>query len=209
DLAFELIVGQRENRNRALGDEIAGKALDRQRDDFLALANRLFLSFLLDHANALGRFELGLFDHLIDQVSLCLLASQPGDLLELLSRFVHVAVALGRLVFNVALARFQALFAFYQLALLLVQRLQAFVQSFLFADQAPFLILQLAARLAHLFLELGAFLEHAVFGVKLGLLFNRRRILFGLFENARGGVVRRLGFRLRLLVAQPDDGRRQ
>ena len=105
DLSFELIVGQRKHRYRAFSDEIAGKTLDRQGDNLLASAHSFFLGSLFDDANSLRRFQLGLFEHLIDKTSLRLISRQARNLLELFSRFVNMPLVFNHFFFDVPFSR--------------------------------------------------------------------------------------------------------
>ena len=186
DLSLQFIVGQRENRHRALRDKVAGEPLDRQSDNLLAFANRLFFGFFFDHANAFGRFMLGLLDHLIDKAFLGLLAGHARDLSQLPSRFVDLPVAFGKFVLKILFPRLERLLPAGKFAIALVHRLDPFIDSFFFADQPFFLILQFPASLAHLLFELGSLLEHTIFGVDFGFFFDRASVFFRFFDNPRG-----------------------
>ena len=83
DAALHLVAGQRDHRDGALGDELAGQPLDGDRDDPLGAAIGFLARLLLDHADMLGRVVARLPDHLVDQAALGLLARQAGDRFEL------------------------------------------------------------------------------------------------------------------------------
>ena len=83
DAALHVVARQVDDRDRALGDELAGQPLDRDRDDLLRLAIRVLARLLLDLADPLRRFAARLLGHLLHEGSPGFLARQPGRLLEL------------------------------------------------------------------------------------------------------------------------------
>ena len=84
DAALHLVVGQRDHRDRALGDELAGQPLDRDRDDPLGAPVGLLARLLLDHADMAWRRRVRACP-IISSISgaLGLLAGQAGDRFEL------------------------------------------------------------------------------------------------------------------------------
>ena len=122
-------LGQRQHRDRALGDELARQPLDRDRDDPLGATVGLLARLLLDHPDMLGGLVPRLPDHLLDQRALGFLAGQPGDRLEPAARFVNQRLMLGFLVGDRLLAITHGLVAPIEIGLAPLERLDPFLEA--------------------------------------------------------------------------------
>src|SRR5215469_2985579 len=98
DATLHLVVGERDHRNGALGDEFAGEALDGDRDDSLGAAVSLLTSLFFDDTDMLGSFGARLPEHLVHQRALGLLAGEAGDLFEAAARLFDKLILLLFLV---------------------------------------------------------------------------------------------------------------
>src|SRR5580704_8358602 len=92
DAALHLVVGQRDYRNRALGDELARQPLDRYRDNSLCATIGLFARLFLDNSNVLGSVGACRSDHLFHQRALGFLTRQAGDGFELGASLVDMCL---------------------------------------------------------------------------------------------------------------------
>src|SRR5262249_56733277 len=121
-----------------------------------------------------------LLNHLIDEILFRLLTSHPRDLFQLLSRFVHLAIALRGFVLDALFSRLDGGLPPAQVAISFINRIDPLIQTFFFANQSFFECLELSPGLSHLLLKIHFFLYEIVLDLYLGLFFNSARVLFSL-----------------------------
>src|SRR5579872_2933258 len=131
DAALHLVVGQRQHRDRALGDEFAGQPLDCDRDDAFGAPVGLLARLLLDHPDLASGVMARLPGHLFDHLAARLLAGQAGYRFELGPRRFDKFLALGLAVGQALLFRTEVLVAPIKIALAPLERLQALVDTLL------------------------------------------------------------------------------
>src|SRR5581483_1553558 len=193
DPALHLVVGQGKHRHRALGDELAGQAFDRDRDDALGAAVGFLARLLLDHPDLARGVMARLPDHLVDQLAARLLAGQPGDRLELGPRGFNQRLLLALALAERLFARAQGLVAAAEFGLAPLEVLQAFIDAFLARGQLALQRGQLTALLAHLSLGLRARVHQQIFSLEFRLLDYQFALGLGFFDENLDFVPRSFG----------------
>ena len=163
--ALHLIIGQREHRDGALGDELAGEAFDCDRDDSFRATVGLFARLFFDDPDMLGGVGARLSDHLVHQGALGLLASQSGDRLELGPRLVDQRLMLFLFFAEIFLARAETLIAAVEVRLAPFECFLALFESLLAGFEFLFDRSYLAPAIAHLTFGVGFCTDHQVFGL--------------------------------------------
>src|SRR3989441_8090174 len=79
DAPLHVVAGERDDRDRALGDELPRQALDGDRDDLLGAAIGLLARLPLDLPDVPGRVVARLVEHLLGEGLLGLLARQRSE----------------------------------------------------------------------------------------------------------------------------------
>src|ERR1700737_3681741 len=165
DAALHLVVGQRQHGDRALGDEFAGQALDRDRDDALGAAVGFLARLLLDYPDLAGCVMARLPHHLFDPLAARFVASQSGDRLEFSAGRLDQLLTLGLAVGQAFFFRAEGLVAPVKLGLAPLERLQALVDTLLAGRELALQRGQLTVLLAHLTFGLRAHLHYQILGL--------------------------------------------
>ena len=170
DAALHLVVGQRDYRNRALGDELARQPLDRDRDDSLGAAVSLFARLFLDDSNVLGSVGACRSDHLVHQRALGFLARQAGDGFELGASLVDMCLQYFFFVGETFLARAQTLIAPIEIGFAPLECFLALFESLFACFEFLFDRSNFAPAIAHLAFGVGLRADHHVLCLEFCLL---------------------------------------
>ena len=171
DAALHLVVGQRDYRDGALGDELARQPLDRDRDDAFGAAVGLLARLFLDDSDVLGGVGARLADHLVHQRALGFLARQAGDGFELGARLVDMRLQYFFLVGETFLARAQTLIAPIEIGFAPLECFLALFESLLARFEFLFDRGNLAPAIAHLAFGVGLGADHHVLRLEFSLLY--------------------------------------
>ncbi len=155
DTPLHLVVGQRDYRDGALGDELARQPLDRNRDDSLGAAVGLLARLFLDDSDVLGGVGARRADHLVHQRALGFLARQAGDGFELGARLVDMRLQYFFLVGETFLTRAQTLIAPIEIGLAPLECFLALFESLFASFELLFDRGNLAPAIAHLAFGVG------------------------------------------------------
>ena len=132
DTALHFVGWQMDYRHRAFGDKISRESLDRDRDDFLCSAFRLFARFRFDLPDVPRTIVAGFVEHLVQQGALGLVPGQSRRFLEFLAHLIHQLRRFGRSFVDLLALLAERVFSFRDLRFALGRRGDLLIQRLLF-----------------------------------------------------------------------------
>src|SRR5438067_1114136 len=167
DPSLHVVARQRHDGDGALGDELAGQALDGDRHDLLGAPVGFLAGLGLDLPDVARGVVARLVGHLLDERALRLVARHSRRLLELLPDLVGQTFDVGLPLLHQALLRAQRVLAPRELRLALGEGLDLPIDALFLLEDSFLQGLQLVTLVARLALPVRFRLDHEVLGMEL------------------------------------------